>query len=126
MARTGKIGISVKATTGYNDEILSSPNRRYKRFLLYFFRDIVDTTVQHLPKLNTHLIEEYKARKIYQLRKQRDLAGRSKRYYSLERHSDETPLTFLNIDVCNLCRYIRTFPMHGLGFYSSRPCSGNV
>jgi len=32
----GKIGLSVIATTGYNDEILSSPDRRYKRFLLYF------------------------------------------------------------------------------------------
>jgi len=27
--------ISVITTTGYNDEILSSPDRRYKRFLLY-------------------------------------------------------------------------------------------
>jgi len=34
MVRMGKIVISVIATTGYN-EILSSPNRRYKRFLLY-------------------------------------------------------------------------------------------
>ena len=31
----GKIVISVIATTGYNDEILNSPDRRYKRFLLY-------------------------------------------------------------------------------------------
>ena len=35
MVRMGKIVISVIATTGYNDEILSSPDRRYKRFLLY-------------------------------------------------------------------------------------------
>ena len=28
--------ISVIATTGYYDEILSSPDRRYKRFVLYF------------------------------------------------------------------------------------------
>ena len=37
----GKIGISVIATTGYNDEILSSPDRRYKRFLLYFNNHIL-------------------------------------------------------------------------------------
>jgi len=36
MVRMGKIVISVIATTGYNDKILSSPDRRYKRFLLYF------------------------------------------------------------------------------------------
>jgi len=29
MVRMGKIVISVMATTGYNDEILSSPDRRY-------------------------------------------------------------------------------------------------
>jgi len=34
MVRMDKIVISVIATTGYNDEILSSPDRRYKRFLL--------------------------------------------------------------------------------------------
>ena len=33
VARVGKIVISVIATPGYNDEILSSPDRRYKRFL---------------------------------------------------------------------------------------------
>jgi len=35
VVRVGKIVISVVATTGYNDEILSSPDRRYERFLLY-------------------------------------------------------------------------------------------
>jgi len=35
VVRMGKIGISVIATTGYNDEILSSLDHRYKRFLLY-------------------------------------------------------------------------------------------
>ena len=35
VVRMGKIVISVIATTGYNDEILSSPDRRYKRFLVY-------------------------------------------------------------------------------------------
>jgi len=35
VVRVGKIVISVIATTEYNDEILSSPHRRYKRFLLY-------------------------------------------------------------------------------------------
>ena len=34
MVRMGKIVISVIAIAGYNDEILSSPDRRYKRFLL--------------------------------------------------------------------------------------------
>jgi len=37
MVRMGKIVISVIATTGYNDEIFSSPDRRYKRFLLYVY-----------------------------------------------------------------------------------------
>ena len=37
MVRMGKIVISVIATTGYNVEILSSPDRCYKRFLLYFY-----------------------------------------------------------------------------------------
>jgi len=35
VVRMGKIGISIIATTGYNDEILSSLDRHYKRFLLY-------------------------------------------------------------------------------------------
>jgi len=34
MVRMGKFVISFIATTGYKDEILSSPDRRYKRFLL--------------------------------------------------------------------------------------------
>jgi len=42
----GKIVISVIATTGYNDEILSSPDRRYKRFLLYCdLRSFIDLFV---------------------------------------------------------------------------------
>jgi len=36
MVRMGKIVISVVATTGYNDEILSSPDRRYKDFYCNF------------------------------------------------------------------------------------------
>jgi len=35
VVRVGKIVISVIATTGCNDEILNSPDRRYKRSLLY-------------------------------------------------------------------------------------------
>jgi len=34
VVRIRKIVLSVIATTGYNDEILSSPDRRYKRFLM--------------------------------------------------------------------------------------------
>jgi len=43
MVRIGKIVISVTATTGYNDEILSSPDRRYKRFLLYLILGFVQS-----------------------------------------------------------------------------------
>jgi len=49
VVRMGKIVISVIATTGYNDEILSSPDRRYKRFLLYM--NIPDETFLMVPKL---------------------------------------------------------------------------
>jgi len=38
--------ISVIATTGYNDEILSSPDRRYKRFLLYLVDGYLDLSLK--------------------------------------------------------------------------------
>ena len=45
MIRVGKIVISVIATTGYNDEILSSTDRRYERFLLNTIPGITGTSV---------------------------------------------------------------------------------